>query len=323
MGVIDSLSAGYRLLGKRVWLLLVPVVLDLLLWRAPRLSIAPLLQPLEALYQQTAAASGLQGEVAGMATAGAETLARIGESSNLLTGLVSGAVLHVPSLFAAFVLPTAGQVIEVTSAVPALVTWVGLLLLGLWIGVVYLSLLAGVVPIGQPARPAGWRAFLRATVQRWRRVLGFLLLAGALLTALYIPFAVALSLLMLFAPALGTMGVFLLGGTFFVVYFYLYFVTAAIVMDDLPVRAAVACSIWLVRFNFWSIAGFILLYNVIGAGIGLLLSGLAAAQPLGTIAAIVINAFVGTGLTIALLIYYRSRVLLTRQTLAMKDAPLS
>jgi hypothetical protein len=170
-------------------------------------------------------------------------------------------------------------------------------------------------------RPAGWRDFLRATAQRWRRVLGFLLLAGALLTAVYIPLAVALSLLLLFVPALGMMGVFLLGGTFFVVYFYLYFVTAAIVMDDLPVRAAVACSIWLVRFNFWSMAGFILLYNVIGTGIGLLLSGVAAAQPVGTVAAIVVNAYVGTGLAIALLVYYRSRVLLTRHTLAMNDAP--
>jgi hypothetical protein len=320
VGVIDSLSAGYRLLGKRVWLLLLPVALDLLLWRAPRLNIAPLLQPLVALNRE-AAAAGLPGDVAGMASMGADALARMGESSNLFTGLVSGALLHVPSLFAAFVLPLAGQVVEVTSAALALAAWVALLLLGLWIGVVYLSLLARVVPIGRPSRPVGWRAFLRATGQRWQRVLGFLLLAGVLLTAIYIPVAVALSLLLVFVPALGTMGMFLLGGTFFVVYFYLYFVTAAIVMDDLPVRAAVACSIWLVRFNFWSIAGFILLYNVIGAGIGLVLSGMAAAQPLGTIAAIVVNAYIGTGLAIALLVFYRSRVLLTRQTLAMKDAP--
>lgn len=313
MGVIDSLSAGYRLLGTRIWLLAIPVALDLLLWRAPRLSIAAMIEPIAALNREASAAAGLPAEVAGMANMGAETLARLGESSNLLTGLVSGAVLHVPSLFAAFLLPLSGSAIEVTSAAAALAVWIALLVIGVWIGVLYLSLLTRVVPIGQPGRASTWGGVLRESLRHWKRVLGFLAAAIALLLAVYIPSAVALSLLLLFVPALGMVGVFLLTGMLFVVYLYLYFVVAAIVMDDLPVRAAVARSVWLVRFNLLSVAGFFLLYNVIGAGIGILLSGVAAAQPVGTLAAIFVNAYIGTGLALALLVYYRSRVLLTER----------
>ena len=47
MSVIDSVSAGFRFLGKRVELLLIPVILDLFLWLSPRLSIAPLIQGCE------------------------------------------------------------------------------------------------------------------------------------------------------------------------------------------------------------------------------------------------------------------------------------
>jgi hypothetical protein len=44
MGVIDTLAKSYNLISKRVWLALLPVLLDLALWLGPQLSLVPLLQ---------------------------------------------------------------------------------------------------------------------------------------------------------------------------------------------------------------------------------------------------------------------------------------
>ena len=49
--------------------------------------------------------------------------------------------------------------------------------------------------------------------------------------------------------------------------------------------------------------------NFISIGFSLLLGSVAAQQPYGTVAAIVINAYIGTGLAMAILVFYRTRLL--------------
>ena len=53
--------------------------------------------------------------------------------------------------------------------------------------------------------------------------------------------------------------------------------------------------------------------SFIGLGIALLLIPLSNTTPWGALAAIVINAYIGTGLAMALLVFYRSRVVLKEQ----------
>ncbi len=103
MGVIDSLSAGYRFLGRRLELLLVPVLLDLLLWLAPRLSIAPLLRQVAAFYASATTLEGLPADMAALSRQVSEQLAAGGQRSNLLEMLVNSSLLHVPSLLATLV----------------------------------------------------------------------------------------------------------------------------------------------------------------------------------------------------------------------------
>src|SRR5581483_5520693 len=45
LGVIDVVSAGLDLVRRRPWTLLVPVVMDTLIWVLPRLSLAQLFRP--------------------------------------------------------------------------------------------------------------------------------------------------------------------------------------------------------------------------------------------------------------------------------------
>ncbi|TEU12825.1 MAG: hypothetical protein E3J21_20170, partial [Anaerolineales bacterium] len=42
MGIIHSLSSGFDAITKRIWLISIPILLDIYLWMGPRLSIYPL-----------------------------------------------------------------------------------------------------------------------------------------------------------------------------------------------------------------------------------------------------------------------------------------
>ena len=44
MGVIDTLSAGFNTITKKLWLVAPPVLLDLYLLQGPRLSIVPIVR---------------------------------------------------------------------------------------------------------------------------------------------------------------------------------------------------------------------------------------------------------------------------------------
>jgi hypothetical protein len=114
---------------------------------------------------------------------------------------------------------------------------------------------------------------------------------------------------MFLSPALGSAAVLLLSGLSIVFFFYLYFVTAGLVLDNLPVSQAVVRSVLLVRHNFWATLGFVLVTSVISMGMGLLLAPLATGASLGMVIAALVNAFLGTGIALALLFFYRTRLL--------------
>ena len=69
----------------------------------------------------------------------------------------------------------------------------------------------------------------------------------------------------------------------------------------------------LVRENFWATLGLILLTSFISLGVGLLMLQLASLNNIGAAIAVVINAYVGTGLTMALLVFYRTRFIRTEE----------
>ncbi len=319
MGIIDSLSAGYRFVGRRLYLLAIPVLLDLLLWLAPRFSIAPLLDGVATFYADTMTAAGEQagaqmttnlGDIPQMAQMTAATIRLFGEIFNLLTALVSSTIMHVPSLVAAWALPTAtGNALEFGNGWAALGIWLGLAVVGLFVGVLFIELLSASLPLGVSAKPVGVDDLLRATVRHWGRVLRFVLVIALVLMLLLIPYSLVMGLLLLILPTLAYGIAALSFGMIFVLFIYLYFVTTAIVVDDLGVRDAVRASMTLVRNNMLRVIGFVVLINVISIGIGLLLNNLAAIQPVGTFAAILLNAYIGTGLAMALLVFYRSRLI--------------
>lgn len=315
LGVIDSLSAGYRFLGRRVELLLIPILLDLLFWLGPRLSVAPLFQQLADFYTQAATMEGMPEEMVQISKQMALALAQSGEQSNLFGALANSSLLHVPTLLAGS-MPLSNQVIEVQSPLSALLLFGGFSLLGVLIGVVYMNMLARTLPLGDAPKPTTFGAFLTAVLRHSLMVLLYvILLVGALLIG-SIPVALAVTLFSLISPLIGSMILMLLSGTVLILFFYLYFVTAAVVMDNLPIHRAIAQSFVVVRNNFWATLGFVLLYNVIALGFAFIMNSLAEMAPWGTVAAVLLYAYIGSGLAMALLVFYRTRILKQEERLA-------
>ncbi len=316
MGIIDSLSAGYRLLVGRLELLLLPLFLDAVLWFAPRLSIEPLLNSFAAFYTDIFAQLGDSAQAMGpeLAASGEVTKAvdAVGQSFNLLDLIVNSSLYHVPSLLVALPGLKIGQNSwEIASLWDAGGGALLLGLVGLLVGVFYMNLLARIVPLGEGEKGANSSQFVSVLLRQWLRSVGFLLALFIALLMLYIPTAVGITVLMLISPALGAGATMVMGGLVTVILFYLYFVTVGLVLDDLSVRAAVKRSILLVRHNFWPTVGFFLLTNLISVGMTLLLRGIVDAGTVGLLIGGLVNAFIGTGLAVALLIFYRTRLLVS------------
>lgn len=319
MGVIDSLSAGYRFVTVRIYLLILPVLLDVLLWNLPRLSIASLFERLARLYEGLVQVDEISADLVTMTEQIAVMLVAMGEQSNLFNLLVNRSLLHVPSIFV-FAGPLSAATPWEISNLWTIASLIGFLsLLSVFVGVVYLGLLAEGLPIGSGGRSRDWVTFVLLSFRRWWRIILFALALSVALFVLMIPLSLGLTLLALLSPGLASGITMLLSGLIFVIFFYLYFVTAGLVMDDLSVKQAVTYSVRIIRNNFWSAFVFIVLINLISLGFSLLLVPLVEFVPIGTLAAILLNAYIGSGLAMALLVFYRTRALMLNGSVTLDE----
>ena len=324
MGIIDSLSGGFRLLGRHVELLLIPLLLDVWLWFAPRLSIAPLFARVSAFYERSTSVEGMPPDLAEMSSQVPVMLAAMGESSNIWAMMVNSSVLHVPSLLAA--IPPVGESSIVALANPLLAALLmfGLSVAGIVFGVFYLHLLVQRLPLNQEGASApSFRVHPRRFVERATRdtlkVLFFIVLTLAAILAITIPVSMGIGLIALISPALTSVLAVVLGGLSLVFFFYLYFVVVGMIADDLSIRQAVVQSVSLVRAQFWATLGFIIVTSLISVGFSLIFGRLAAAAPIGTLISLLANAYIGTGLTMALLVFYRTRLMSTDEQALFLD----
>lgn len=312
MGIIDSLSFGYRFVSRRPELLLLPLLLDALLWAMPRWSIRPLLQRLADFYTELVANTpGLDGDFLTLSEQTNALLMAVGQTTNLAQFLVSRVLYRVPSLLAA--LPSVkGEhpSIEIDSLGSASLLSVFFILMGLLMGVTYMNLLAHRLPFGEGEKAVSFNDFAGRILLHWLRTIGFLLIFALILLLLYIPGIVVISVLTLISPPLGFGAMFLFGGVIVVIFFYLYFVTSALVLDDLVISSAVRRSTYIVWHNFWNTAGFVLLTMLISTGMELLFRQIVQLHTFGVAFATLGNTFIGTGLAISLLVFYRTRIMI-------------
>lgn len=324
MGLIDTLSSGFKVVQRRPWLFLLPVLMDLWLWLGPRWSIQPLMDRLLSWWQL----QNLPAELAVLPYR--EMMQAIGANFNLWWLMDSNPTwlrAALPSLAEPASLGAAPGV--VTSQPLALLLWAPLLLLlGAALGSLFMAAVASQVahlraagqpadgqeqpaPAATPEQPVGMVFWLRRGLRTFSLTALLALSALALLVVITLLLSLLLTPVLLFAPQAGagvaSMASLLIGWLAVVATMMFYFVLAAIVSDGVGLRQALWRSFNVVYRNFWATIGLVLLVTLILWGFGLIWQRLATASPLGVLAAIVGNAVLVTGLTAARLIFYQER----------------
>jgi len=312
-GVIDCLGSGFSAINRAIWVILIPIALDIALWLAPRLSIAPLVDRWEQLYRSTAAQAtavappdAVTRQSMEQASAAFDAVRLVARDFNLLSLLTTNiANAFVPALGGTERLES-GSVVDVGSFGAFVGLVVGLQLVGVLLGCLYLVLIAHAVT-GE--RLAG-ATLVRRTIRAWLNAVGYglLLLGVALVVA--VPLGILVTLVGFVAPSAAQVMYALLFTAAWVagvwMLLYLYFVTAAIVVGGLgPIRAIVS-SIGIVRRHFWASLGLVVLTLVVTLGMGVIWNQLST-QPWGFGAAVVGNAYIASGLMSAGLYYYWQR----------------
>jgi hypothetical protein len=309
-GVIETLSAGYAALNRHLWVLLLPIVVDLVLWLGPFVSFSPLVDP------AVTRASELTRRAQGGSTRGQDVpevggsvealrvwvIDRVGGTNAL--SLIARGPLAIPTLAVsqsssrglAFVSDwrTGLGVLTATAA--------GGLLLG---GLFYRSLAAA----SSAARPNPL-AMGRMTLRDVARVVGLIAALAGIGLLLGLPLLVLLGYTAVTASLTVAAGasVMIVAAVLFVG-LHLFFAINAIFVSNIGPLAAIQHSVRLVRRYVWPTVALILLSWLILAGMTRVWDVVANTlqAPFGVVVSMLGNAYIASGLILASMIFYAER----------------
>ncbi len=301
-GVFSTLSAGFELTTRYLWLALIPAALDFFLWLGPRLSFQPLIESIAAqMPAQTMPVDPLP-----LLEAAAGRL-------NHFTYLsVSG--MGVPALMT-------GLTPEKTPIQPEIIVrdglgaWFGYLVLftlaGLLLTAIYYSLIAYALrrtaasAMGQaaPFTPIG---FARRTGRTWLRLVGLAALFLFLVMLIVFPVTILAGFLSLLSQAIGT--VFILGGLMLVIWvmMFLSYTPQGMALNPRSLPQALVESVRLFRANLPTSLSLLFVVVLIRR----LLEALLLSADSGTWVTginLLAHAYISTALIAAMFIFYRDR----------------
>lgn len=313
-GVFATLSAGFELTTRYLWLMVIPALLDLFLWVGPRLSFRPLL---ESVFAQLPVEAMLidPGPLL------AEALPRLNHFTYLAVPL-----LGVPALMT-------GLAPERTPIQPAVIErlgwgeWFGYLLLftvaGLLLAAVFYSLIAyalrraGAPPGEAPGLALGRLA--QRVMRTWLRLLGLAAVLVVLILVILVPVTLLAGFVALINQALAS--VVLIGALVVILWLALFFGYApqGMTLNPRPFLSSLGDSIRLFQKNLPASLG--VLFVVLLAR--QLLSNILLSADSGTwvtVINILAHAYISTALVVALFIFYRDRYLAFLQGVASRGA---
>ncbi len=296
LNLIDTISTGYRVLNRRLWVLLIPIVLDLYLWWGARLSLAPFLDNLRAVLGRAAMLFTTD------AREQAQWVASIqhADMRSMLAWLNFVPVL-LPELLTQTEASTAVWYVRGLLGVVVAVLVVNLL--ALLCSSLFLSLLAGALRNDQ----FRLKALVWAVLVAAGAIAGYVLVLLGISTLLGLPFLVLSVVLVATLPALAP----LIGLGWYVVLFWVYiytgFAVEAIMLSRVGPLQAIYNSVNLVRRNLMSTLGLLLISFIVVAGLNVIWRSMATST-WGLTLAIVASAYVSSGLVAARLVFYRERM---------------
>jgi hypothetical protein len=297
-GVLATISAGFDLTARHLWLLLLPAILDIFYWLGPRLSFQTLIEQLLEMLP-------VEAEVLDLAS----QLVEVAPQTNLFTTLTVQ-LIGVPALMAGLApetTPLTSQIFEVSSW-PAwiglfmVLSVVGLLLTALFYSLVALAVRKQTPEMNQLTAGQWGKRFLSS----WLRLIGLALIFLFIVMILYIPLIIVGTILFMINSTIGSLA--LLVGPFLIAWVVIVLSMApyGIVLNGRPLLRAVVESARLVQTNLPSVIYLLFTVLLIGALLDWLLFAVENGTWL-TLVNIMGHAFVSTALVAAVFIFYRDR----------------
>ncbi len=287
--VIDLIAEGLSLVVARPWLLLLPLLLDAVIWLGVKIEPSALMNWLVDLVDDASLAD-TEDIVS--------TLTDLGDSN--MTQL---AALFVPSMLTgsgdADIYRFADQRIWTPGAGAVVLVAFGLVMLGSLLAMAYTVPIANAI-IGRRLSIAGTLALI---ARAWARMVAFIALCFAGLMAIIVPTAIMSAI---FAPLLPLVTSLLMIGAIAALLFF-YFVFDAIVIADVGPINAIRMSIAIVKRNLRSVLGLILATLLLTTGIPEIATSLLGSLP-GLVLAVVLQAVIATGATAASMFFFVDRL---------------
>ena len=318
-GVIEAIAHGLSLVLARPYLLIVPLLADLILWLGVQISVKPLTEPLSRLMRDEGGANGPEA---------AKEILLFGERMHLN----DVAAVFVPSIFAGLSKENALNWL-VSFLAPPLVRgvdrdrifanvgngpfsiwspphWFAVLTLtGVLLLVASVILVLFQVPIARSV--AGRSGSLREIALEigwgWIRLIGLLALASVALIFVFLPILIVAALLLIFGVNIAVLvafGLFALGGMAAI---YTYFVFDAMLVLRIGPLTAIRASALIVRGRFGECFRFALTCLLIQTGL-LHVWRVLIENPPGLVIALIGNAFIGAGIVAATMIFFTDRL---------------
>jgi hypothetical protein len=319
LGVIGSLTTGFEMVGRHLWLIVLPMLLDVGLWLGPRLSPLPLMRRFaDFMMAQPMPDAAAVEQVELMV----ELLDQFGDRFNLFSLLSSLPLLNVPSLLArrapALMSPLGEPAVLLVKGLLVLMAWMIVLVpLGLALGFLYLNGLAryvrmlrssegssagsGEVEGSQERSPVA--RFLVKLVNVFLFA-AMLLLLGMIVVPLW---SLAVGMIMLIAPPFGFLAWVIGTGLGGYLALHLLFVLPGVLVGERGLFRAIVESFVMIQTQFPSVVGLIVAVVVIYEGLGFVWS-LPSSDSWALLVGILGNGCIATGLTSAIFIFYQERV---------------
>lgn len=305
LGVIDVVSAGLSLVWRRPWTLVIPILLDAMIWLLPRLSLTPLIIQYQTLFTNPFFLSTEPPDE--------QVTLQMQEFINSfnLVGLLSGilhAITRLPALLSVTAFGVANPIDALRSSIPiqspefALLLLIPLILLGLLAVAAYFESIAqGVRPLSSAAPGTG----LLRIAKLWLNLIWFSLVILALFLvsafAVWGVYSISGSAeLVGFAMLLLSVGLFWL-------FIYFFFVPGVMSISAVGFGEAMRRSTLLFRIFFLPTIALVALTVFLEQGMLVIWDGLTVST-FGVALGIVGNAFIGTALIAASMVYYQDRI---------------
>lgn len=293
-GIPATIGAGFDLVTRRLWLVALPVALDVFLWLGPRLSFQPLVEQM--LTQLPAEA---------MLVDPRPTLELIAGRTNLFTYL-SVLLAGVPALMTGITpekTPIQPQVLQLSNWGQWTALLIGLTLAGLLLTALYYTLIARAAASPETeSRGSLVSHVLRSFGRLVALAAAFLLI----LTITILPLTIVAAFVSLLSQTLGTLVLLAVPVVMLWLLLLMSLTPGGMVLNRNSFLRALGESIRLFQLNFVSATGLLL----ISFGISRLMEALMLTADDGswlTLASLIGHAFISTSLIAAAFIFYRDR----------------